>query len=52
MRINGCVAVAAALSVTWALKLKVPAIVGVPEIIPVAARFNPVGKPPVIILHV
>jgi hypothetical protein len=40
-------------SVTWTVKLDVPAVVGVPEITPVeAARLNPAGRLPVVINHV
>ena len=40
------------LSVTLAVKLKVPAIVGVPERIPDAARLTPGGGEPLVMLQV
>jgi len=40
-------------SVTFTVKLEVPAVVGVPVIAPVLAlRLNPAGKAPLVILHV
>lgn len=48
MIINGWLAEAAVLSVTVAVKLKVPAIVGLPEITPEAARLNPGGNAPLL----
>ncbi len=51
VRTNARVSVASVLSVTLAVKLKVPAIAGVPEIMPAASRLSPVGKPPLIIVH-
>ena len=46
---RGCVAVCAVgavLSVTLTEKFKVPAAVGVPEIVPAALRVRPVGSEP------
>ncbi len=43
---NACVAVAAAALVTVALKLNVPAVVGVPVIAPDVARVKPGGRMP------
>ena len=39
-------------SVTRAVKLKVPAVVGVPLITPVALRFNPAERVPIATAHV
>jgi hypothetical protein len=50
--INGWLAVADVLSVTLAVKLKVPDIVGVPEMTPDGARFIPGGGLPLIMLQV
>jgi hypothetical protein len=54
--LNACVvvcAVGAVLSVTFTVKLKVPAAFGVPAITPVAAvKDNPPGKAPLLIDHV
>ncbi len=50
--INGWLAVTAVLSVTLAVKLKVPAIVGVPERIPDTARLTPGGGEPLVMLQV
>ena len=41
-----------ALFVTLTVKLEIPAVVGVPDIVPVELRFNPVGKLPFDIDHV
>jgi hypothetical protein len=49
--INGWLAVPATLSVTMAVKLKVPAVVGVPEMTPDGARFTPGGGLPLITLQ-
>jgi hypothetical protein len=52
---NAAVVVFAGLleSVTWTVKLKVPMVVGVPEITPVAAlSVKPVGSDPLAIDHV
>jgi len=50
---QGCVTVLGveALSVTWMVKLYVPAVVGVPEIVH-AVRVSPGGKEPLIIEQV
>jgi hypothetical protein len=45
------VAIADVLSVTLAVKLKVPAIVGLPEITPDVARFTPGGGLPLTMLQ-
>jgi hypothetical protein len=50
--INGWLAVPAAPSVTLAVKLKVPDIVGVPEMTPDGARLTPGGGLPLIVLQV
>ena len=49
---NGCVTAAEVLSVTLAVKLKVPAIAGVPEMTPELARLNPDGTVPLMVLQV
>ena len=49
--LNDCVAVCAAESVTLAVKLKEPVVVGVPEIVPAAERVSPAGKAPELILQ-
>ena len=36
-----------ALSVALTVKLEVPAVVGVPEMVPLALRFSPAGSEPV-----
>jgi hypothetical protein len=46
VRANGLVAVAAALSVTRAVKLYEPAVVGVPEIVPAPSSVRPPGNAP------
>jgi hypothetical protein len=47
VRVNARVAVAVALSVTWAVKLYVPAVVGVPLSTPLAAfSVSPGGSAP------
>jgi hypothetical protein len=43
---SAAVAVAEGLSVTFTVKLAVPAAVGVPEIVPPALRFRPAGSDP------
>jgi hypothetical protein len=53
-RVNDCVAVCAVgvvESVTLAVKLKEPAVVGVPEIVPVAESVRPAGKAPEVMLQ-
>jgi hypothetical protein len=40
------------LSLTVAVKLEVPLAVGVPEIVPLDARFSPAGSLPEVIDHV
>jgi hypothetical protein len=43
----------AAESIAWTVKLKLPVVVGVPEIAPVdVLKFNPAGKDPVATIHV
>ena len=53
--LNACVAVCAVgavESVTLAVKLNVPAVVGVPEIVPVVPfNVNPAGRVPVVVDH-
>jgi hypothetical protein len=49
---NGCVAETDAPSVTIAVKLNVPAIVGVPEMAPELAMLNPDGNAPLMVLQV
>ena len=46
VRDNALVAVADALSVTCTVKLLDPAVPGVPDIVPPAARLNPAGSDP------
>ena len=48
---NAVVAEADALSVTRTVKLLVPAALGVPEMVPAAARLNPVGNVPLATAH-
>ncbi len=48
---NAAVAEADALSVTFTEKLLDPAAVGVPEIVPFAARVSPAGSDPLAIDH-
>jgi hypothetical protein len=48
----GAVAEADVLSVTFTLTLAVPAVLGVPEIVPPAARVNPAGSDPLETDHV
>ena len=38
-------------SVTWTVKLKMPAVVGVPVIVPVVDKLRPVGNVPLLIDH-
>jgi hypothetical protein len=45
-------AAGAVASATWALKVKVPAVVGVPEMLPFDARLSPAGSEPDAIVHV
>jgi hypothetical protein len=50
--LNDCVAVCAVESVTLAVKLNVPAVVGVPEIDPLAeASVRPAGNAPELMLQ-
>jgi hypothetical protein len=49
---NGAVAVCAALSVTFTVKFDVPAVVGVPLMVPLAERAKPAGKVPTETVHV
>ena len=49
---NGWLTEAATPSVTVAVKLKVPAMVGVPDRTPVAARLTPGGGAPLVRLQV
>ena len=52
--LNDCVAVCAVgevESVTLAVKLKEPAVVGVPEIVPAAESDRPAGKAPEVMLQ-
>ena len=46
---SGCVAERFAASVTWAVKLDVPAVVGVPLIMPVLDNVRPAGSDPALI---
>ena len=48
---NAAVAEADALSVTRTVKLLGPAVPGVPEMVPPAARLNPAGKVPLATAH-
>jgi hypothetical protein len=48
---SGAVADADALSVTFTVKLAGPAVEGVPDIVPSAARFNPAGSDPLATAH-
>jgi hypothetical protein len=53
LRLKFFVAVACALSATLTVKLLVPAVVGVPDMVPVARlRERPAGSPPEVIDHV
>ena len=53
VKLNALVAVAAALSVTCAVKLDVPTVVGVPVSAPVAAfNIKPAGNAPAVTVHV
>jgi hypothetical protein len=49
---NAAVAVADARSVTRTVTLLDPAVPGVPDIVPPAARLNPAGSDPVATAHV
>lgn len=49
--VNAFVAVVFELSRTWAVKLEVPAAVGVPEITPAALNVNPAGSDPALTVH-
>ena len=49
---SGCVPERFAASVTFTVKLEVPAVVGVPEIVPLLASVKPVGSDPALIDHV
>jgi hypothetical protein len=49
---SGCVADRFAASVTFAVKLYVPAVVGVPEMVPLEASVRPGGNVPVPTDHV
>jgi hypothetical protein len=51
VRLSALVADADALSVTFTVKLNVPAAAGVPDIAPAAIRLNPPGKLPDSIDH-
>jgi hypothetical protein len=46
VRLNACVAVPLAASVTLAVNANVPALVGVPEIVPLELRDTPGGSEP------
>ena len=48
---NAAVAEADALSVTRTVKLLGPAVPGVPDIVPTAARVNPAGSAPIATAH-
>ena len=48
---NAAVAVADVLSVTRTVKLLGPAVLGVPDSVPPAARLNPAGKVPLATAH-
>ena len=48
---NAAVAEAAALSVTRTVKLLAPAALGVPEMVPPAAKLNPAGNVPLATAH-
>ena len=49
---SGAVADTDALSVTFTVKLAVPAVVGVPEMVPLVLRLSPAGSEPVDTVHV
>ena len=51
VRDNALVAVADALSVTCTVKLLDPAVPGVPDMVPPAARLNPAGSDPLATDH-
>jgi len=44
--LSAFVAVRLLASVTWTVKLEVPAVVGVPEIAPAELKLNPAGRLP------
>ena len=50
--LNACVDVAFELSFTCTVKLEAPAVVGVPVMLPFAARAKPAGSEPVVVDHV
>jgi hypothetical protein len=52
VRLSAWVSVAPTLSVTWAVKLKLPAVVGVPFKTPPPLRLSPGGRVPAARLHV
>jgi hypothetical protein len=47
--LRAAVAVAFELSFTWTVKVEVPAAVGVPLIVPLAASDRPAGSEPVVV---
>jgi hypothetical protein len=51
VRDNAAVAEADALSVTRTVKLLDPAVPGVPDMVPPAARLNPAGSAPLATAH-
>ena len=52
VRVSGAVADVDALSVTFTVKLAVPAALGVPDIVPPAERASPAGSDPLETDHV
>ena len=52
VRESAAVADADALSITLTVTFAVPAVVGVPDIVPPAARVSPAGSDPLAIVHV
>jgi hypothetical protein len=50
--LNGLVAVVPELSFTCAVNVEVPAVVGVPVILPLAASASPAGSAPTVTVHV
>jgi hypothetical protein len=50
--LRASVAVALELSFTWTVKFAVPAVVGVPLILPDAASDSPAGSEPTVVDHV
>ena len=51
VNVNACVAFEDKESVTFAVKLNVPLVVGAPEITPLVASVNPVGNVPEMLIQ-